>query len=140
MKKGEVVELEIPSAPEYVSIVRSAVEGIAKRMCFDADQIEDLKIAVGEACTNAIKYGCPRDDVHNVDIRCVVCEDGLLVEVRNNVVGCCRLEVPDHPDLAREGGLGLYLIRHLVDQVDFEWNHDTATVKMLKRLQPSQQQ
>ncbi|MGB9620018.1 MAG: ATP-binding protein [Armatimonadota bacterium] len=134
MKQGEVVELEIPSAPEYVAVVRCAVEGIARRMCFDPDQIEDLKIAVGEACTNAIKYGCPRGDFNNVDIRCIVCEGGLLVEVRNSVAGCFRPEVPARPDLRREGGLGLYLIRHLMDEVDFEWDQNVAVVKMLKRL------
>ena len=134
MRQGEVVELEIPSAPEYVAIVRHAVEGIAQRMQFDATQIEDLKVAVGEACTNAIKYGCPRDDMHNVEIRCTVLGDGLLVEVRNSVASCESPEVPAKPNLDREGGLGLYLIRQLVDEVDFQWEHDTAVVKMLKRL------
>jgi len=126
--------LEIPSAPEYVAIVRHAVEGIAQRMQFSAAQIEDLKVAVGEACTNAIKYGCPRDDVHNVEIRCMVRDDGLLVEIRNSVAGCESPVVPSVPDLGREGGLGLYLIRQLMDEVDFQWNHDTAVVTMLKRL------
>ena len=126
--------MEIPSAPEYVAIVRHAVEGIAQRMQFSAAQIEDLKVAVGEACTNAIKYGCPRDDVHNVEIRCLVRDDGLLVEVRNSVAGCESPVVPSVPDLDREGGLGLYLIRQLMDEVDFQWNHDTAVVTMLKRL------
>ena len=134
LRQGEVVELEIPSAPEYVAIVRQAVECIAKRMHFGVDQIEDLKVAVGEACTNAIKYGCPKDDGHNVDVRCVVCDGGLLVEVRNSVAVCDRPEVPAQPNLDREGGLGLYLIRKLVDEVDLDWNHDTACVKMLKRL------
>jgi len=134
LRQGEVVELEIPSAPEYVAIVRHAVEGIAQRMRFDAGQIEDLKVAVGEAYTNAIKYGCPRDDVHNVEVKCVVCSDGLLVEVRNSVAGCDQPEVPAQPDLGREGGLGLYLIRQLMDEVDFQWDQGTAVVKMLKRL------
>lgn len=133
MRQGEVVELEIPSSPEYVAIARQAVEGIARRMDFAAAQIEDLKLAVGEACTNAVKYGCPREDCHNVGIRCTVCEGGLLVEVRNNITDCESPCVPAEPDLGREGGLGLYLINELVDRVDFEWNDDTAVVKMLMR-------
>ena len=134
MRQGEVVELEIPSAPEYVAIVRHAVEGIAQRMEFDLAQIEDLKLAVGEACTNAIRHGCPQEDTGNVQIRCVVTGDGLLVEVRNSIADCCFPGVPANPDLRREGGLGLFLIRALVDEVDFQWNHDTAVVTMLKRL------
>ena len=134
MRQGEVVELEIPSAPEYVAIVRHAVEGIAQRMQFDVTQIEDLKLAVGEACTNAIRHGCSCDDANNVGIRCVVTDDGLLVEIRNGIADCSFPGVPANPDLQREGGLGLFLIRQLVDEVDFQWNHDTAVVKMLKRL------
>jgi len=72
--------------------------------------------------------------VNNVDVRCIVSEGGLLVEVRNSVAGCVRPDVPARPDLAREGGLGLYLIRHLMDEVDFEWSQGVAVVKMLKRL------
>lgn len=133
MRQGEVVELEIPSSPEYVAIARQAVEGVARRMDFASSQIDDLKLAVGEACTNAVKYGCPREDAHYVGIRCTVCHDGLLVEVRNNIADCESPNVPSEPDLGREGGLGLYLINELVDKVDFEWNDDTAVVKMLMR-------
>ena len=134
MRQGEAVELEIPSAPEYVAIVRQAVEGIARRMNFDTSQIEDLKLAVGEACTNAVKYGCKQNGDGNVVVRCVVCTDGLLVMIRNPVAECQSPQVPDQPDPTREGGLGLYLMRQLVDEVDLSWETETATVTLLKRL------
>ncbi|OFX18069.1 MAG: hypothetical protein A2Z18_07770 [Armatimonadetes bacterium RBG_16_58_9] len=134
LRQGEAIELEIPSAPEYVAIVRQAVEGIARRMNFDATQIEELKLAVGEACTNAVKYGCKRKGDGNVVVRCVVCADGLLVVIRNPVAECESPQVPDKPDPTTEGGLGLYLIQHLVDEVNLSWESETATVTLLKRL------
>ncbi len=134
MRQGEAVELEIPSAPEYVAIVRQAVEGIARRMRFDAGQIEDLKIAVGEACTNAVKYGSKQQGNGNVLVRCIVCSDALIVEIRNSIVECESPEVPCKPDPGKEGGLGLYLMRQLVDEVDLTWESETAIVKLLKRL------
>lgn len=137
MRNGEIVELEIPSSPEYVSIVRQAVEGIAKRMEFGMTQIEDLKVAVGEACTNAVKYGCPRGDAHNVEIRCVVHPTGLEIEIRNNIQGCECPRVPAHPDLTREGGLGLYLMHELMDEVDISWDKEMAVVRMFKALTPN---
>jgi serine/threonine-protein kinase RsbW len=137
VKEGEVVELEIPSEPEYVSVVRRAIEGIAQRMHFDDVQIEDLKVAVGEACTNAVKYGCPKDRSHGVVIRCVVKPDGLLVEVRNKVLGCSMPTIPGEPDLGKEGGLGLYLIQALMDDVSLEWKDETAIVRMVKRVSSS---
>lgn len=134
MRNGEVVEMEIPSAPEYVGIVRHAVEGIARRMSFDTTQIEDLKLAVGEACTNAVRHGCPKGGVSNVEIRFVVMPAGLMVEVTNGVEECESPSLPAEPDTSKEGGLGLYIIRQLVDEVDILWQNKTATIKMLKRL------
>jgi serine/threonine-protein kinase RsbW len=133
LRQGEIIELEIPSSPEYVAIVRLAVEGIARRMEFDDVQIEDLKLAVGEACTNAVKYGCPSDDFPNVAVRCMVVSNGLSVEIRNNINDHNVPSVPTKPDLSREGGLGLYLIRKLMDEVDIQWDQETAVVKMLKK-------
>lgn len=134
MRSGEVVEMEIPSAPEYVGIVRYAVEGLARRMAFSARQIDDIKLAVGEACTNAVRHGCPNGTTHNVGIRCVVLADGLQIEVTNSVRRCERPTVPEQPDLGREGGLGLFLIGKLVDEVQLCWKDDTATISMFKRL------
>jgi len=134
LRQGEVVELEIPSAPEYVSIVRQAVAGIARRMSFGDNQIEDIKIAVGEACTNAIKHGCTGDASRNVLVRCTVRDDALQVEVTNSIANCSSPTVPEAPDLSKEGGLGLYLMRQLVDEVDLCWDTDTATVKLTKML------
>ena len=134
MRQGQIVELEVPSAPEYVSIVRQAVEGIARRMEFDELQIEDLKLAVGEACTNAVKHGCQKDDLQHIAIRCIVMSDGLSIEIRNDITECEEPCVPNQPDVTREGGFGLYLIRKLMDEVDIVWDHETAVVKMLKRL------
>lgn len=134
MKQGQVVELEVPSSPEYVAIVRQAVEGIARRMDFDDVQIEDLKLAVGEACTNAVRHGCAKDELQHIAVRCTVLNDGLSVEIRNEIAAGDVPLVPIQPDLTREGGLGLYLIRKLMDEVDIVWEPETAVVRMLKRL------
>lgn len=134
MRQGQVVELEVPSSPEYVAIVRQAVEGIARRMDFDEIQIEDLKLAVGEACSNAVRHGCAKDDLQHIAVRCMVLSDGLSVEIRNNISNCDVPLVPVAPDVTREGGFGLYLIRKLMDEVDIVWEPETAVVKMLKRL------
>lgn len=135
LRQGEVIHLEIPSAPEYVAIARHAVEGIARRMQFTPSQIEDLKLAFGEACTNAVKYGCPCEEYPNVEIKCVVLEDGLLVEIRNSVSDCSCPTVPSMPDFTHEGGRGLYMMRQLVDEVDMTWSPELAVVKMFKRTE-----
>ena len=52
----ETIKMEIASNPQYVSIVRLTTSGIANKVGFCLDDIEDMKVAVSEACTNAIKH------------------------------------------------------------------------------------
>ena len=53
------IVLHIPSRPEYVRVVRLALLGIASRMEFSFDDVEDMKLAVSEACNNAILHADP---------------------------------------------------------------------------------
>jgi serine/threonine-protein kinase RsbW len=53
------IVLHIPSKPEYVRVVRLALTGIASRMEFSWEDVEDMKLAVSEACNNAILHAAP---------------------------------------------------------------------------------
>ncbi|MBV8726415.1 MAG: ATP-binding protein, partial [Candidatus Eremiobacteraeota bacterium] len=51
------VELRIPSKAEWVAVARLAVAAVANRLQFSIEEIEDVKLAVAEACTNCIQHG-----------------------------------------------------------------------------------
>src|SRR6266849_1090123 len=80
-----VVELTIPGKPEYVGVARLAILGVASRMRFSYDEVEDIRLAVGEACTTAIERatGASRDE-HEVRVRCLIDPTRLVVEVMDN--------------------------------------------------------
>ncbi len=73
----DVVELRIPRKPEYVSVARLAVSGIAGRMEFSYDEVEDIKLAVGEACANAIQEMLHSPGAEPIVVRCQ-CETSVL--------------------------------------------------------------
>ena len=52
----ESINMELTANPEYVGIIRLTTSGIANKIGFSIDDIEDIKVAVSEACTNAIKH------------------------------------------------------------------------------------
>ena len=54
------VELHIPSRAEWVGVARLAVAGIAQPLEFSIEDVEDLKLAVAEACTNCIQHAARR--------------------------------------------------------------------------------
>src|SRR5437660_3241355 len=90
--EGEaVVELTIPGKPEYVGVARLAILGVASRMRFSYDEVEDIRLAVGEACTTAIERAPPAAQVpgaqitaQEVRIRCLIDPTRLVVEVSDS--------------------------------------------------------
>ncbi len=130
-KNNDEIKLSIPNKPEYVSVVRLTVTSIANRMGFDIEKIEDIKVAVAEACTNAITHGKNEEDNFLVDF--IMEEDKLVVNVSDNGRGCTTLNEIKNPDLdhlnhEKEGGLGIFIIRSLMDNVQIISNHGSGTI------------
>ncbi|MBO3444581.1 ATP-binding protein [Clostridium sp. CCUG 7971] len=124
--------MEISSNPEYVGIIRLTTSGIANKIGFSIDDIEDMKVAVSEACTNAIKHS--NDNVFNITFS--ILENGLTIEIQDNGKGY-DIENAVQPDLEnpKENGLGLFIIQTLMDDVSIESKENQGTiVRMTKYL------
>ena len=52
----ETIKMDISANPDFVSIIRLTTSGIANKIGFSMDDIEDMKVAVSEACSNAVKH------------------------------------------------------------------------------------
>ncbi len=78
------VRLEIPARAEWVAVARLAVAAVASRQRFSVDDIEDIKLAVAESCTNAIQHGTPDGAI---SIVCEVSGDGIVLTVRDRGQG-----------------------------------------------------
>lgn len=128
----ETIKMEITANPEYVSIIRLTTSGIANKVGFCIDDIEDLKVAISEACTNAIKHSS--DDRFTIIYSII--ENGLTIEIIDNGKGYDRKTVskPDIDDL-KESGMGLFIIKALMDEVTVESEEGNGTsIKMTKYL------
>lgn len=137
---GDIVELTLPARPEYVGVARLLVSGIANRLGFPYDDIEDIKLCVAEACTNAVRYAYMEGTEGTVFIRCIVFLDRLQVIVADQG-GSFDIDslkgtlgpIDKHMNLEEmsEGGLGLYLIHTLMDEVEIS-GVNGVTVAMTK--------
>jgi serine/threonine-protein kinase RsbW len=121
-----VVELRIPSELGYEKIAREAVATVARRLNFDEDKTEDIKTAVGEACTNAIRYGGGADGRMKVVVILTADEDKLDILIKDPGASGAPPTDVNIPDISgmvegttRLGGMGLYIIRELVDEAGF---------------------
>ena len=132
---GESLSISIPNKPEYVGVVRLTTSAIASRMGFNVEEIEDIKVAVAEACTNAIVHGiCNQDE--NFNIHYAMDEEKIVIKVQDQGTGF-YCEAVEEPDLTspKEGGLGIFIIKSLMDEVEVESNIGKGTtIKMTKHL------
>ena len=128
----ETIKMEISANPEYVSIIRLTTSGIANKVGFCLDDIEDLKVAISEACTNAIKHSLE----DRFTIIYTMIEKGLTIEIIDNGKGYNTKEVSE-PDLdnLKESGMWLFIIESLMDEVNVESTEGKGTsIKMTKYL------
>ena len=128
----ETIKMEIPANPDYVSILRLTTSGIANKLGFSMDEIEDMKVAVSEACSNAVKHS----EDNKVSINFNLLNNGIQIEIIDNGKGY-DIDAIETPDLSnpKEGGLGLFIIQTLMDEVDIESKgNQGTTIKMTKYL------
>ncbi len=128
----ELVELRIPARAEWVALARLAVATVANRLNFSVEEIEDVKLAVAEACAAVIQHeGHGEFIVLSCDA-----QDGAL-QVRVYDAGRHGLPAQERTlnfDEARVAGLGIFLIRTLMDEVSYDVHPQLGTeLQMLKR-------
>ena len=134
-------DFEIPARPEYLSLVRSlVVEAAEVGASLNRERIEDFKVAVSEATTNAMEAharAC-RDD--SIRIRCTLTDDLLEFHITDRGYGFYPDQVqvlpePDDPSrLNYERGLGIYLMRVLSDKVEIHSGPDGTEVSLAIHL------
>ncbi len=114
------VELTIPSRPEYVGVARLAILGVASRMRFSYDEVEDIRLAVGEACTRSIDRleSAPESGV--IRLRCLVDANRLTIEVRNPLAPKPPQPLLEAGAIPEPGDLSGMLIGILMDEVKTE--------------------
>jgi serine/threonine-protein kinase RsbW len=140
----QVADLEIPANPEYVGLVRTVVASVAaERRDLDEDRVADLKLAVSEACTNAIEAHESGPAKERVVVRCFEDTERFEVRVDDRGNGFDPDALPPHPPvtdparLEHERGLGIPLIRALVDEVEFDSSPAGTSVRMVVFCRPS---
>lgn len=127
-RSSELIEMKVPARPEYVGVVRLTVSGIANRLGYTYDDIEDIKIAIAEACTNVVNHAYPDGNeqdsmhitfaVHEDRMELIVADQGGAVDINQLSKGRGPVTKEQPVEDLKEGGLGLFLIETLMDEVE----------------------
>jgi serine/threonine-protein kinase RsbW len=134
-----MVRLSFPAKPDYLLLARLALSGLAREVSMSEEVLGDLKLAVTEACGNAVRHAYPGGEGGDVTVSYVVSSSAVEMIVEDEGTGLEGREIPDEPASAPvESGMGISIMRAIVDELDIHAGADGrgTVVRMSKRLAP----
>ncbi len=132
---ARVVRLTIPAKPEYITLGRLALAGLARLRPLSEEAVADLKLALTEACSNSVRHAYPRGE-GTVEILYELHADMVVIEVADHGEGFLLDERAENGEDLSEGGLGIAIIRAVTDdvQVSERESGPGARLRFVKRL------
>jgi len=131
---GHAWEMDVFSFSSLLVRIREArerVDRVAQAVGFRECDRSDVVLAVGEAVTNAIKYGA-NDDDSVFTVSCIATAERLCVSVSDSGPGFDPRNLPSFEEaLFMEHGRGIHCMKSVMDEVSFDFNSGT-TVRMVK--------
>ena len=145
-QQSDYIEMKFPSSAEYVGLIRLTLSGVLSRAGASYDQIEDSKIAVSEAVTNAVKHAYGEDEsgevligfaIYSNKVEIIVADHGQSFNYEEVKEELGPYSEDENVNYLREGGLGLFLIETLMDEVYLK-KDPGVTISMTKFINESQ--
>lgn len=115
------VRLELPSHPQYLCLVRDLMVRMGRIAGIADEEVEDLKLAVDEACSNVIKHAYKGDTTKRIVVQFRTIPGGLEVIIEDNGLKSDPAVIRGRDlDDVKPGGLGVHFIRRTFDRVEFD--------------------
>jgi serine/threonine-protein kinase RsbW len=136
--RGDELEIQVPCKAQYVRTIRRTVAEFAQFHHMTSADVEEMEIAASEAVSNVVRHAySDRICLPPVRVRCLHSKGAITVEVSDDGRGFCAPPGNTIPqiDLDREGGLGIILIKTLMDRVRLVSKPNEGTkLSMTKRM------
>jgi anti-sigma regulatory factor (Ser/Thr protein kinase) len=130
-----VARFRTPADPARLPEIRHWVLRCCRGWDLDPAAVECVHLALGEAVANAIRHGCAQDRSLAVEVWCALGDAELVLEVHDPGPGFDPDQVATaEVDRLVPGGLGLHLMRALMDEVQFTFRPGGTAVRMRKRV------
>ena len=129
--------ITIPASTEYLNRVRGFVAELAKTSGFSDEDVEEIRLAVDEACTNVIKHAYNNNSTGQIKVKVTV--NGRQLDISlfdsGNAFDPETYTSPNLQERVRRkkrGGMGIYLIRKFMDKVEYRRSDACNEICMTK--------
>lgn len=137
--KNNQLHLTFSSIAENVGIARLLIASIGAQLDLPLNDIEELKVAVSEAVSNAIIHGYQNDPHHIIYLELDIAANTLTIVVKDEGCGIANIEQAMQPAYSTDPermGLGFVFMQSFMDELQVESTLEVGTtVTMLKHLQ-----
>lgn len=119
------ISIQVPSIVENIRMIESFIDNAKEKFHLDDDIYGNIMIAVTEAVNNAIKHGNSNNKSKNVLLSLFLEESMIKFIVKDEGEGFDYADLPDPTapeNLKKPGGRGIFLMKHLSDEVEFKEN------------------
>lgn len=117
------ISIQVPSLTENIRMIESFIDNAKDKYHLDDDIYGNIMIAVTEAVNNAIKHGNNNNKSKNVHLSLSLQDSLIKFVVKDEGEGFNYDNLPDPTspeNLEKPGGRGIFLMRHLSDEVEFK--------------------
>jgi serine/threonine-protein kinase RsbW len=138
LQDRETFHLEIPADENNLSEVRDFISDICLRAGFSKRETNNTKLAMDEACTNIIKhaYGGKGGEIR-IDVQAEPGRVEINVFDRGEAFDWSGIEDPDlehYVEIGKKGGLGIFLMNRLMDDLDYQTSASGNRLYMAKNV------
>lgn len=127
MVSPDRIGIVLPYKAEYVSVARLTVSGIASRIGFDIETVEDIKVAVSEVCSRIISAAAGLEGQY--EILFDIFEYELIITFTSDIEKIRCIFGNDEDDL------GLSIINAFMDKVEFCPGNNNYILSMTKTFE-----
>ncbi len=131
--------LTIPSSTRFLEDVREFVTTHASEAGFSDMVVEQLKMAVDEACTNVIEHAYEGESEQPVEIAIILSRDKLTIRIRDkgrqfDEMSYREPNLIEYAKTRKSGGFGVHIMRKLMDEVAYKSSGGFNVCTMVKYL------
>ena len=142
-KNSTTIVIQTPGEMHFLHRIRDFVTGIAEESGINEQDLDNIELAVDEACANVIEHGYdPEETEKNLTIRMEINTSKLVLSIidQGKHFDPRSKQQPDINELInmkRDGGLGISLIKRAMDEIDYrrtpDGHNELVLIKYLKK-------
>lgn len=137
LTNNNTYSLSVKASTEQIATVRDFVAQHAFSFGFTENEVENIRLAVDEAFTNIIKHAYNYDSNKSVDIKLQYQRNMFSISMfdQGEPFDTSNYSIPNVEEqikAKKRGGVGVYLIKQLMDNVEYNRNNGVNEIRMIK--------